>query len=125
MKAKSVVGIVIITASVGGMAVLMISGLLHKSSVTAPERVVVASSPDTDPSYEEKVEKKAAILRKSYDSVRICRVGEAYEVWCTGVLPGKLKDAATLEEARKIVDAYYREWAQNCIGPTLPGEAVE
>jgi hypothetical protein len=71
------------------------------------------------------LEQYAADLRKRHDSVHIYAVSNHYEVWTMSVLKGKWKEAQTIEEARKIVDDYYREWARACIGPALPGERIE
>lgn len=81
-----------------------------------------SSKPKPQPSIEE----YAARLRKDMANVNIYSVSNRYEIWTTGgFLPGKWKDAGSLEEARKIVDDYYIEWAKNCIGPTPLGRKVE
>jgi hypothetical protein len=71
------------------------------------------------------LEQYAADLRKRHDSVHIYAVENHYEVWSLGALKGKWKEAQTLEEARKVVDDYYLEWARACIGPTIPGVRIE
>ena len=68
---------------------------------------------------------KAAELRKDFDDIHIYVVSNRYEVWCTGVGPGQYKDAATLDEAHKIINNYYIEWAKRCIGDMPTGKLVE
>lgn len=72
------------------------------------------------------LETEAAKLRKEHDSVHIYAVSNKFEVWCThGLATGKWKDAETLEDARRVVNEYYLEWARNCIGPVPAGKLVE
>lgn len=76
-------------------------------------------------SREDRIKEEEKALRERHNSVRIYAVSNRFEVWCMGTFPGKWKDAETLEEAREIVTAYYRKWAENCIGPEIPGTLVE
>lgn len=70
------------------------------------------------------VEEYAATLRKDHDSIHIYEVNGRYEVWSTKP-SGKWRDAATLEEARKIVADYYTQWAKNCMGDQTPANRIE
>lgn len=75
---------------------------------------------------QQNLEEYAIRLRKEHDSVHIYAVSNKFEVWCMhGIVTGKWKDAETMEEARKIVNEYYIEWARNCIGPNPPGKLIE
>jgi hypothetical protein len=110
-----------ITMLIIGLTVMVLQLPSFRSEPEKTVQMMESAPPVQD------VEKYAAKLRKDMNNVRIyCVTSNHYEVWTTGgFLPGKWKDAESLEAAHKIVDDYYIQWAKNCIGPTPPGRLVE
>ena len=71
------------------------------------------------------LQEEADRLRKDFDSVHIYAVSNRYEVWCTHTVKDKWKDVETAEEAKRVVDEYYLDWARNCRGSKSEGKLVK
>lgn len=85
-----------------------------------------APEPAQDVGRQAKVAAYARKLRAERpDYLAIYELDGRYSVWLTGTGQTKWRDADSLAQARKIVDDYFIEWAENCVGDEPPGRRVE
>jgi hypothetical protein len=111
-----------------GMGIICVVLLIIYVTIPSAQRakIVVQKQSSNVITNTVSVEEYAAKLKKDYDAVHIYAVSNCFIVWCNHkTKEGRWAEANTIEEARKIVDDYYKEWARNCMGPTPPGKLVE